>query len=224
MTEPSTSEDTSADTPYQVVISDQAMEQIKGLPPEAVDELAATIGQLRQNPAGVDSFPLVPVPVDHSEDREQTYVPPTRSVGYLRNAVADISPETVSHFDDELQQMTRLDEDGRDGQIRRFRIFVMRWVEYIALQGDHATARHVNSSTSGEELAERYQAAMRRIHETYFPDAGREPGRELMVQTLTRTGGGWTAICPVTQLRADGPTEGQAQDRLRGLLLEWITG
>jgi hypothetical protein len=220
MTEPSPV----PDAPYEVVISDRAMEQIRGLPPEAVDDLAETIGRLRVDPNGVDSFPLVPVPVDHSEGREHTWVPSTRSVGYLRNAVAEISPATVSHFDDELQRMTRLTDDGRDGQIRRLRVFIMRWVEYIAIQGDHATARHIDTSTTGEELAERFQAAMRRVHEQYFPDAGTVPGQELMVQTRARAGGGYTAVCPVTQLRAEGPTEAHAQDRLRALLLEWITG
>lgn len=218
MTDPATS------TPYDVVISDQAMDQIRELPPDAVDELAATIGQLRRNPAQADARPLTPIPVDHSEGREPVYVPATRSVGYLRNAVAEISPETVSYFDDELQDMTRLTEDGRDGQIHRFRMFVMRWVEYIALHGDHATARHIQSSRSGEELAARFQEAMRRVHARHFPDAGNEPGRELGVQTRPNPRGGYTAVCPVTQLRADGATEAQAQQRLRGLLLEWITG
>jgi hypothetical protein len=223
MTEPPTA----SEAPYEVVISDEAMEQIKGLPPQVFDELADAIGRLRDNPgaAVAESFAVVPVSVDHSEGREQTYVPLTRSVGCLRDAVAEISPETVSHFDAELQQMTRLTETGRDGQIRRFRMFILRWVEYIAIQGDHATARYINSSSSADELAERFSEAMRRVHATYFPDAGHEPGRELMVQTRERLGaGGYVAVCPVTQLRAEGATEAEAQERLRGQLLEWFTG
>lgn len=222
MTEPTTN----PDPPYDVVISETAMTQIKEMPPEAIDGLAAAIARLREDPTGPGSLPLVPIPVDHSEGREQIFVPLTRSTGYLRDAVAEISPETVTHFDAEFQEMTRYTEEhGRAGQIRGLRMFILRWVEYIALQGDHDTARHINSSTSAEELAERFGEAMRQVHAVYFPDAGHEPGSELSVQTRERLGrGGYVAVCPVTQLRAEGATEDQAQERLRAALLEWITG
>jgi hypothetical protein len=221
MIEPSTPRD----APIEVVISDEVMNQIQHMPPDAVDGLAAAISELRQNPTGPGTLPLVPVPVDHSPGRPRTYVPATRSASYLRNAVAEISPETVAHFDNELQEMTRFTpERGKDGQVVGLRMFTTRWVEYIAVQGDHDTARHINDSENGEELAERFGQAMRRVHTEYFPDAGTEPGAELGVQTLPQPGRGFVAVCPVTQLRAQAPTEGEAQARLRGMLLEWITG
>jgi len=221
MTEPTTP----TDTPVQVSISDEVMRQIRHMPESAIDGLASAIGQLLEDPTGPGTLPLVPVPVDHTHGRTRTYVPATRAASYLRAAVAEISPETVTHFDAELQQMTRFTEEhGRDGQIRGLRMFTTRWVEYIAIQGNHALARHINSSTSGEELAERFGLAMAEAHAVHFPDAGREPGTELGVQTHERPGRGYMAVCPVTMLRAEGRTEEEAQARLRGQLLEWITG
>lgn len=223
MTDPTTH----PEPPYDVVISDEVMDQIRNMPDSAIDGLAAAISQLREDPTAPapGSLPLVPVPVDHTPGRARTFVPATRAASYLRNAVAEISPETVTHFDTELQEMTRFTEErGRDGQIRGLRMFTMRWVEYIAIQGNHGLARHINSSSSGEELTERFGEAMRTVHRECFPDAGREPGTELMVQTRPQPGRGYMAVCPVTQLQATGPTEEQAQAHLRGLLLEWITG
>lgn len=224
MTEP-TSPQPPHEGPFDVVISDEVMRQIEQLPEGAIDGLAAAIGQLREDPTGPCAHPLVPIPVDHAPGRPRTYVPATRSVSYLRAAVGEISPETVAHFDAELQQMTRPGEDGRDGQIRSFRMFIMRWVEYIAIQGDHDLARHINDSANGEELADRFGQAMRRAHSALFPDAGHEPGSELGVQTYARPGrNDYVTVCPVTQLRAEAPTQEQSQAMLRGLLLEWITG
>lgn len=222
MTEPTAS----PAAPYQVVISDEVMERIKVLPPGAIDSIARAIGELQHDPDHASSIPFTPIPVDHSEGRPTTWVPATRAPGYLRDAVAEISPKTVAHFDAELQEMTRFTgENGRDGQIRGLRMFVMRWVEYIALQGDHVRARHIKAAADPEEFAERFSEAMRATHRAYFPDAGRQPGTELAIQTQKIPGrNGYLAVCPVTQLRAEGDTEEKAQAKLRGLLLEWITG
>lgn len=222
MTEPTTP----SHAPYEVVIDDHVMQQIRAMPDHAIDGLAEAISRLRHDAeAGPDWQPLVPVPVDHTQGRPRTWVPATRSAGYLRDAVAEISPDTVAYFDAEYQQMTRhTTEHGRDGQVRGLRMFTGRWVDYIAIQGDHDTVRHINASENGEEMAARFSAAMRRAHQEYYPDAGTEPGGELGVQTQARPGGGYSAVCPVTQLRAPGATPEEAQRRLRGLLLEWITG
>lgn len=211
--------------PYDVVISDQAWGHMRDLPPEALDELAQALAALREDPENAPgSIRVIPAPVDHSEGREDTYVPATRSISYLRNAVADISPPTVRHFDEELAEATRhTEERGVNGQIHGLRVFVLRWVEYIAIQGNHALARHIDQADTIEETAARYTDAMATVHREYFPDAGDEAGQELSVQ-LRRVGRGWTATCPITQLRAEGPTEQAASGKLRALLMEWITG
>ena len=217
---------TDPEVPVQVTIGPEVMRHLNTLPGSALDAVAAAVAELRQDPEGPGPVPLVPVPVDHTPGRARTYVPATRAPSYLRAAVEEISPETVSHFDTELQEATRLTEErGRDGQIQGLRAFTVRWVEYIAIQGDHAKARHLNDSSSGEELAGRFGQAMAQAHREWFPDAGYEPGQELSVQTRERLGrGGYAAVCPVTMLRAEGATEEEAQGRLRGQLLEWITG
>lgn len=214
------------DAPLQVSISEPVIQALKGMPPEATDALAAAVREIIDNPDTISNAQaMYPVPVDHSPGRENVYVPATRSVSYLRNAVADISPETVRYFDDELRAATAYDpEQGADGQIRGLRVFVLRWIDYIAIQGDHDTARHIEAAQTHDELAERYAKAMREAHMRYYPDAGDQFGNELSVQTRPRPGGGHTAICPVTQLRADGSTPEEAQNRLRAMLLEWVTG
>jgi len=216
---------TQPNQPYEVVITDPAWEQIKELPPAAMDELALAVAALRENPdTAPGALPIAPVPVDHSEGREDTYVPATRSISYLRNAVAEISPGTVKHFDEELADATRYtDQGGVNGQIHGLRAFVLRWIDYIAIHGDHATARHIDAAPTAAEAAERYAEAMRAAHRAYFPDAGDAHGQELSVQ-LRSTGGTWTATCPITQLQATGPTEEAASGKLRALLMEWITG
>lgn len=216
---------TEPNKPYDVVISDRTWANMQELPPEAIDELAEVIAAIREDPENAPgSVRVIPVPVDHSEDRERVYVPATRSISYLRNAVADISPATVAYFDKEMAEATRYTEErGVNGQVGGLRAFVLRWVEYIAVQGDHATARHIEASDTVEEAADRYGQAMAAVHREYFPDAGDDQGQELSVQ-LRSVGRAWTATCPITQLRAEGPTEQAASGKLRALLMEWITG
>lgn len=211
--------------PTDVVISDHAWAQLKDMPPEAVDGLAEVIATIREHGInGPGVVAVTPVPVDHSEGRERTYVPATRSISYLRNAVSEISPETVKHFDEELSAATRYTEDGGvNGQIHGLRAFVLRWVDYIAIEGDHATARHIDAAPNREEAGERYAEAMRAAHRENYPDAGGAAGQELSVQ-LRPVGRAWTATCPITMLTATGPTEQAASGKLRALLMEWITG
>ncbi|MFC4328333.1 hypothetical protein ACFPC0_10895 [Streptomyces andamanensis] len=215
------------DGPLEVRITDTVMQQLQNLPPQATDELAAAVAQMIADPSRTtaNSRALYPVPVDHSPGREDVYVPATRSVSYLRNAVADISPATVAHFDDELRDATAYDPDrGVDGQVRGLRGFVLRWIDYIAIQGNHATARHIEQAADVDEMAERFSAAMAAAHRRYFPDAGDQDGHELSVQVREKPSGGHTAVCPITQLRAEADTPDKAAARLHALLMEWITG
>jgi hypothetical protein len=208
------------DGPYEVVIPDSVMNQIKDAPPGVLDDLAETIAQMRAlGPEAVGrARPLTPHPVDHSPGRAPVYVPTTRSVSYLRNAVADISPPTVETFDDELRQDTH--HDSPDDRIKGLREFVLRWVEYIAIHGDHDRARELEDADTPEDFARRFGLLMDDTHQHYFPDAR---GADLSIRCYS-DGRQWVAVCPVTMLRYFRPTEQQARAALRAGLLEMVTG
>ncbi|MEV6399959.1 hypothetical protein AB0M39_35095 [Streptomyces sp. NPDC051907] len=202
---------------YEVVIPDHVMAQVKDLPPEAYDELAAAIAQIKEDPDSVGR-PIVPFPVDHSEGREPVYVPAARSVSYLRGAVADISPPTVAVFDQELAE--DVTGDSPDVKTRALRSFLLRWIEYIALTGDPATGRYLDEADTPDEYASRFAETMERIHREHFPDAD---GHSFAVR-VNRDGSQWRAVCPVTMIRVDRPTEAEAELALSMALLELVTG
>lgn len=212
MTEPQTPA-----TPYEVVIPDHLMERISNLAPEEFDSLAATIAQLREDPTqAANARPVIPHPL--APGRPAVYVPATRSVSYLRNAVADISPPTVADFDTELRE----DVTGDDSyaRIRSMRAFILRWIEYIALAGDPDVERELSQATDGSDYAARFNDVMTRLRRREFPDAR---GGDLAVFTEPWRDG-YRAVCPITMIRTTGPTADHAHDAMRGALTELITG
>lgn len=225
MTEPQNTETGAPAGPYEIILSDAAMESVREMPPEAVDELAEVLGQLRRDPSSVKSRALVPFPVDHGEDRENTPVPATRSVSYLRNAVAEISPPTVAVFDEELREDTA-PTDPED-KLHGLRRFLHRWIEYIAVQGDHPTARYLEAAQGDEETIARYREVVERVRREQYPDA-RDGILKLRVEC---DGNQWMAVCPITMLRvfkhvgADSEAARRAaHDALTADLLRLLTG
>lgn len=166
------------------------------------------------------SRPPVPHPVDHTPGREDTYVPATRSTSYLRNAVAEISPETVAHFDKELREDTAPGEPGE--RLRALRGFLLRWIEYIAIHGDHTTGRHIDAADTPEEHAHRYSQARARVRREHFPDAADDPD-SLRVRTYPHNGR-WRAVCPITMIRCDRDTEEAAQNAMHAALSRLLSG
>lgn len=213
-------EPTPADGPYEVVISDETMRQLADAPPEVTDQLAAVIARAREyGPDNVGELrPLNPHPVDHSPGRPQVYVPAVRSVSYLRGAVADISPLTVEDFDRELRQDTTADTP--DAQINGLRAFLVRWTEYVALQGDHDRMRRIEAAQDSEEFGTLLSEALADAHRRYFPDAH---GGDFSVR-IAQEGDRYTAVCPVTLLRRTRATPEDATQALRAALLGLLTG
>lgn len=222
MTEPKT------DPPYDIVISDAAMQSIRELPPEAVDELADAFAKIRTDPmAGTRA--VLPHPVDHAEDREDTPVPATRSVSYLRNAVAEISPPTVAAFDEELREDAQ--GDTPEDRLRGLRRFLMRWIEYIAVQGDHATGRALADAEQAaiadpendvEPFAELFGEVMERVHREHFPDAADNP-TSLAIRVAPH-GSQWKAVCPITMIRVIRDNEEAARTGLEAALHRLLSG
>lgn len=214
MTEPQSPEDT-----WEVVIPDYVMAQLDHLPPEAVDDLAAAIARIRENPGNTPGArPMTPFPIEYDTFSERVYVPATRSVSYLRNAVGDISPRTVAAYDTELRE----DVTGEtpEARIHALRCFLLRWIEYISVFGDPDTGRHLAQADTAQEYGLRFAKAMERVVREEFPDAA-EGGLAVRVSTDGRR---WTAVCPITMIRVSRPTEHEAGLALRSALMELISG
>lgn len=214
-----------AGPPLEVFIPDDVMAEIRNAPPEVADQLAAAIAELRQ--LGPENVPgsreLFPHPVDHTYGTPDVYVPATRSIGYLRGAVADISPPTVANFDAELTQDTA-PRDDRD-RVAGLRSFVRRWVEYIALQGTHSRARYIERAADVDDFTNRFAEMMAEVSKECFPDAHdglSDPG-DLSIR-VGADGDRAYALCPITMIRVVHDTPEEAVKALHGALSEMVTG
>lgn len=146
-------------------------------------------------------------------------VPATRSASYLRTAVAEIDPDLVAEFDQELQAAS-IHTDIHT-QLAAYREHTHRWLLYIALYGDPVNRQLLHQATGAED-GEALFELHRQVNRSLFPDAEDEP-EDLGVRVFNHRGR-WRAVCPVTLLRTDHPTEQGARDALQAALMALHTG
>lgn len=203
-----------SEEPWEFVIPEAVMEQIREMPPEMVDRVAEAISELRANPAM--ARPLVPHAVDYRDPARRAALPSPRTRLRLRAAVAQISPETVENFDTEWAQDTAGSGDERMGAARAF---MARWLLYVAVQGDATRARawaQAERQANPEDTCRVFSELMAQGNVVAFPMAGDDG--DLAASAEEVGAGQWLAVDPVTEMTGTGSTEREAVAALRGAL------